>query len=238
MIFTGFAKTCQLAIQVVLLIIVTSLMTACGSSAFKVQNLAKGDIDFVADGHYRETQNLLKELIIKLYRRNPSELKKKAQMSIELRSQALFSRNGPLIFAELDFQRGTDALDLALDQNFQGDRVLALMAGLNGMIRHAFEYRAESFMFDQLDEQKLYQSARNIEVLMWRLKGTEQNGGNGRPLILTNSLPGETSNLSFERLFGKLIALQDMMAVIVSQQNNRLINKVTQNMASMVFFPL
>ena len=238
MIFTEFTKTCQLAIIAASLIIVAGLMTACGSSSFKVQNLAKGDIDFVADGHYRETQKLLMELTTKLYRRNPSELLKNPQMSIELRSQALFSRNGPLIFAELDFEQGTDALDLALDQNFRGDRVLALMAGLNGMIRHAFEYRAESFMFDQLDEQKLYQSARNIEVLMWRLKRTQQKGENPRPLILTNSLPGEPSNLSFERLFGKLIALQDMMAVIVSQQNNRLINKVTQNMASMVFFPL
>ena len=213
-------------------------MSGCGSSAFKVQNLAKGDIDFVADGHYRETQRLLKELTIKLYRRNPSELLKKPHTSIELRTQKLFGHDGPLIFAELDFQQGTDALDLALDNDFQGDRVLALMAGLNGMIRHAYEYRSESFMFDKLDQQKLYQSARNIEVLIWRLKRARERGNNVGPLLLTNSLTGEPSNLSFERLFGKLIALQDMMAVIVSQQNDRLINKVTQNVASMVFFPL
>lgn len=222
------------------------MMSACSNDgfrvpgfkpmAFKVQNLAKGDIDFVADALYRETQSLLKDLTKKLYRRNPSELSKAPGMTIGLRSEQLFGPTGRVRFAELDFAEGTKALNLALDANFRGDRVLALMAGLNGMIRNAYEYRSESYMFDQLNEQKLYQSARNVEILVWQLGYLQDQVS--KPILLTNSLPGEANNLSFERLFGKLVALQDMMAVIVSQQNDRLITTVTHNVASMVFFPL
>ncbi len=215
---------------------VGNLLAACGSAVFKVENLAKGDIDFVADAHYRETQRLLKELTIKLYRRNPGELAKAHSKSIDSRVRQLFDQSGPVILAELDFKQGTDALTLALNGGFKGDRVLALIAGLNGMIRNSYEYRAESFMFDQLNGQKLYQSARNIEILLWQLKRRQASALG--PLLLTNSLPGETTNLSYERLFGKIIALQDMMASIVAQQNDRLVTKVTQNIASMVFFPL
>ncbi len=217
-----------------ILLLICFLLYGCGG--FRVTNLAKGDIDFVADAHYGETQALLKSLCIKLYRRNPAELAKGDATEVNQRLGQLFSHAGPVRLAELNFAQGTEALELALDPSFGGDRVLALMAGLVGMYRHAYEYRAESFMFDQLDEQKLYQSARNTEILLWRLKASTAVGV--RPLVLTNSLPGEPENLSFERLFGKLIALQDMMAEIVSQQNDRLINKVTQNVASMVFFPL
>lgn len=218
-----------------------SVISACSNSGirgsgFKIKKLAKGDIDFVVDAHYRETQNLLKDLTKKLYRRNPSELAKNPGMTIELRSEQLFGPAGRVRFVELDFAEGTEALSLALDVDFRGDRVLALMAGLNGMIRNSYEYRAESYMFDQLNEQKLYRSARNIEILVWQLGRVQDQAS--KPLLLTNSQAGEVNNLSFERLFGKLVALQDMMAVIVAQQNDRLLTTVTHNVASMVFFPL
>ncbi len=112
---------------------------------------------------------------------------------------------------------------------------MAMMAGVNGMIRHAYGYKEEFFMFDQLDQQKLYESARNVEILVWRLA---HSGGASGPLLLTNSLPGERTNLSFERLFGKLISSQDMMAGVVALKNERLINRTAQNVAALVFFPL
>ena len=222
--------------KMLLVALVLCALPGCQQSGFSVPNLAKGDVDFVSDAHYREVQSLLRELTVKLYRRNPSQLAKKPGTSLDMRLDQLFRGAGPVIVSELDFVQGTQALALALDEDFKGDRVLALMAGLNGMTRNAYGNRSQSFMFDQLDEQKLYDSARNIEILIWRLRQASSAGS--LPLILTNNLPGEPVNLSFERLFGKLIALQDMMAMVVSQQNNRLINKVTQNIASLVFFPL
>lgn len=225
-----------IVVHLSIMYVVLSMMVGCSGMELRIQNLAKSDTDFIADAHYQETQDLLKELTVKLYRRNPAELSKIRDMTMALRLQQLFGSAGPLVFAELDYTQGTEALKLALDTGFQGDRIFALMAGFNGMLRNSYDYRSESFMFDQMDEQKLYKSARNTEILVWRLKQAQTV--DRRLLILTNNLPGETDNLSFERIFGKLIALQDMMAVIASQHNQRLINVVAQGVTSMVFLPL
>ena len=210
-------------------------MAACGDLHFRPQNLVKSDIDMVADLHYRESQNLLRELTVKLYKRNPDQLKRGPGYSVKQRLDQLFTQSGYVPYKELSFARGTDALELALSENYSGDRVMAMMAGLNGMIRHAYGYKEEFFMFDQLDQQKLYESARNVEILVWRLA---HSGRDGRPLLLSNSLSGEPTNLSFERLFGKLISSQDMMAAVVALNNERLINRTAQNVAALVFFPL
>ena len=222
-------------LMVVPAVLFSLVLIACGDLRFRPQNLVKSDIDLVADLHYGETQSLLRELTLKLYKRNPEQLRRGPGYSVERRIEQLFSPAGYVPYKELSFARGTDALELALSPDYSGDRVMAVMAGLNGMIRHAYGYREEFFMFHQLDQQKLYESARNIEILVWRLA---HSGRGGRPLLLTNSLPGESANLSFERLFGKLIASQDMMAGVVALKNERLINRTAQNVAALVFFPL
>ncbi|MEH6542923.1 MAG: hypothetical protein V7721_03185 [Porticoccaceae bacterium] len=223
------------------------LLTGCSKTPFSsvknsVKNLAKSDIDFVADAHYASAQRILRELNTKLYRRNPVQLTHgrvlggSSAPTAASREQQLFRADGPLVFDELGGRRGTRAMELALAPEFEGDRVFALMAGLTGMVRHSYDYRAEFFMLDNIDEQKLYQSARNVEILLWRLSRAHSHSG--QPLILTNHRSGEVDNLSFERLFGKLIATQDMLAEIAAQKNNRLINQVAHNAASLVFFPL
>mgnify|MGYP003387254852 CR=1 FL=1 len=222
-------------VAVVVMVSIGLMLGACGDLRFRPQNLVKSDIDLVADLHYRETQNLLRELTIKLYRRNPGQMRRGPGYSVEQRIDQLFSQAGYVPYKELSFARGTDALELALSAGYKGDRVMAMMAGVNGMIRHAYGYKEEFFMFDQLDQQKLYESARNVEILVWRLA---HSGGASGPLLLTNSLPGERTNLSFERLFGKLISSQDMMAGVVALKNERLINRTAQNVAALVFFPL
>jgi hypothetical protein len=47
-------------------------------------------------------------------------------------------------------------------------------------------------------------------VLAWRLSNARDASGN--LLLLSNSRPGEEENLSYERIFGKMIAIQDLMA--------------------------
>ncbi len=110
------------------------------------------------------------------------------------------------------------------------------MAGLVDMIRESYGYQAEFFLFDSLDSQKLYNSARNIEILAWRLAQNRDSRGN--LFLLTNSRAGEPRNLSYERLFGELIAVQDLMANVISRKRDRVINKVAINLASFAFMPL
>ncbi|WP_461521792.1 hypothetical protein [Porticoccus sp.] len=211
------------------------LLSGCGNSPFKVQNLAKTDIDMVADAHYRETELLLKELTVKLYKRNPRELHKVNGQTIDHRVTQIFTAPGKLQFAELPVT-GTEAIELSVNPDFRGDRVFALMVGLTEMIRASYGYHTDFYMFSELDHQKLYHSARNIEIALWRIARSED--GSGLPLIVTNSWRSKKQNLSYERLFGKLIAMQDMMAIIMAEKNQRVIKTVALNVATMAFIPL
>ncbi len=211
------------------------LLVACGNSPFKVKNLAKTDIDMVSDAHYREVETLLRKLTIKLYKRNPRELHKGSDPTIEQRVSQIFDTPGKLQFAELPVT-GTRAIELSVDPAYKGDRIFALVVGLTDMIRESYGYQHDFYLFSELDHQKLYHSARNIEIALWRIARGVDAGNN--PLILTNSWRGERRNLSYERLFGKLIALQDMIATITAQKNQRVIKTVAQNVATMAFIPL
>ena len=206
-----------------------------GGKGFRLENLAKSDIDFVVDGTIRAQESHLRELTIKLYRRNPAELRKH-NTSLDKRLEQLFARPGELLFDELQGKQSVEAMLLGFDPAYRGDRVFAVMAGLVDMIRRSYGYKQEFFFLDELDQQKLYNSARNIEVLVWRF-GHRRDAG-GEPYLLTNEVSGEVSNLSFERLFGKMIALQDMLAQITADKTNRSITKVIQNTATMVFLPI
>ena len=128
-----------------------------------------------------------------------------------------------------------DAMLLAFDAHYQGDRVFALGVGLRGMLYKAYGEKSELFLLDSLDPQKLYNSARNIEIIAWRL--AHKRGAKGRLLLLTNSTNG-TINLSFERLFGKMIANQDMISEIIAAGANRTINKIVHSIAQAVFLPV
>ncbi len=224
------------AIIGIALVVAALAMPGCAGGNFAVKNLAKTDVDLVADAHYQTSQQLLRDLTVKLYRRNPRELAKTPGATVEQRVEQLFASPGVQQPAELQGARGVAAMELASDPGYTGDRVFATIFGLNTMLREAYGGKSEFFIFDELDQQKLYHSARNIEILVWRLN--TRRDGRGKPLLLTNSLPGEPPNLSFERRFGKLISIQDMLARIIAQKQKRLINVVTHTLASMAFIPL
>lgn len=187
----------------------------------------------MADTCLRETNHLLEELLVKLYERNPEELSKVRGMSIGQRQNQIFDRPGRLLFKELNYQQGADALNLAFNPNYQGDRVFALMAGLVGMVRSAYNWQSEQYMFDSLNEQNLFNTARNIEVIAWRLSHTKDRSGT--LLLRSNSQVGEEENLSYERIFGKMIAIQDLMAFTVVGRWERGVNTV---LMKAVFLPV
>lgn len=227
-----------------MLFMVINLLMGCFSQSstdrpFRIQNLAKTDTDLVADAHIEITTELLKELTIKLYHRNPRELSKAAVTgtTIQNRLEQIFDTPRQLSHPELFNRYGVDAIPLAFDETFEGDRVFALMVGLAGMIHASYEYQEEFFILDDLDQQRLYESARNIEIIVWRLSNRKDRAGD--LFLLSNGVSTTgIQNLSFERLFGKLIAHQDMMARIVSDKNNRSINKMVISVASATLFPI
>lgn len=208
------------------------LLSGCGG--YELKNLGKSDVDLVADEFIAESRNLVQELTVKLYRRNPRELAKTPGITVEQRLAQL-RESEHLVFTELGGRREVEALELVFTPQFKGDRVFALMVGLAGMLRHAYGYQDEMFMFDTLDTDKLYTSARNVEVLLWRLKNNRQ--ADGSHFLITSEYQGVIDNLSFERLFGKLILLQEMMARIAGDAGDRRVTKAV-HAASSVFVPL
>ena len=209
-----------------------------GDSGFTIKSLAKSDIDSVTDGHRRQLKAHLQQLTIKLYKRNPRELNKIDRMSIRKRLDMLFVLDRkPGQFAELGHRDGNDAIHLVFSEAYKGDRVFALMAGLSTMLNSAYQHKPEFFMLDDLDQQKLYNSARNLETVAWQLR--QRRDSNGDLFLLSNGISeAGVANYSFELLFGKMISLQDMMAIVISEKTNRTITHIVHSAASMTLLPI
>ncbi len=217
--------------QSIAVIMILLLAVGCSQQGIDVRHLAKSDISHVADASYRRCHALLREFAVKLYKRNPAQLARGQGASREQRLAQLFGQSGPLRFRELEGHYGIDAMEMAFAPDYTGDRVFALMAGLVDMIR-----LIPTTFTCTMDAQKLHNSARNIEIMAWRL--ASRRAGDGDLLLLTNSLPGEPANRSYERLYGKMIALQDMMADLMARKGDRVVNKIAVNAASFAFLPL
>ncbi len=205
--------------------------------AFHLQDVAKGDIDMVAEVTLRQQRRYLRELADKLYRRNPVQLRRGGFASREQALRQLLGMPGRRLLAQWQGRRGSDLIELSLAPDFRGDRVAAFVYGLRSMAVAAYGGEGEFFIHHGYDPQKIYHLARNTEIAAWRLRRARDAAG--RPLLLSLEADGTGRvNTSFERLFGKLIALHDQFAQVVADTGNRRIKNVIQGVASAVFFPI
>lgn len=203
---------------------------------FTLANLVKCDIDQVSGFVEKEVINSLRLLTEKLYKRNPLEFRKQGLETPEMATEQLFAElekwsKSPL--KKLDWQEN---FNLTFDEEYPGDRVHSFMSALLTMIMASYNHKQTFFFGDSLDAQKLYNSARNIETAVWKLSNATLP--NGQLYLLTNSMDCPAPNLSFEREFGKLIAGQDLMALIMSGKTNRAISRVFTSAARFVFLPI
>ena len=207
-----------------------------GSGPVTAAQLVKTDIDRVAEAHPREVFQNLKLLTEKLYRRNPRELQKSGRTTVDAGVARIFHTPHRWRFTELRGMRGTDAIHLAFRDDYNGDRVLAFMGGLGGMIQRAFNDKVEFFVLDDLDPQRLYNAARNVEIAVWKLSNA--HGPAGHLYLLSNEMGGPVRNLSFEREFGKIIASLDVLSKIAADKENRTVVKAIQSLATAAFLPV
>lgn len=68
------------------------------------------------------------------------------------------------------------------------------MAGLLGWSTRHSENKKDFYILDDLNEQKLYNCARNIEIAIWKMSSTKDAAG--EPLLLSNELDPNNPNLS------------------------------------------
>lgn len=203
---------------------------------FQIDDIGRSDVDMVAEIEIRQSLEYLQELMGKLYLRNPREWRKGGARSPQVAVERVFGIARDDRFPELQGKQGSDSIMLAFEEVYSGDRVLAFVEGLRGMLLAAHNDKQDFYLTDELDPQKLYHAARNIEIAAWKLGHARDS--RGALFLVSNQTDGPLKNLSYERLFGKLIALQDNMARVVAQSSNRRIKTILQSVASAVFIPI
>ncbi len=200
-----------------------------------VKYLVKSDVDRIADTARAEVIGGLLLIADKLYKRNPKELKKGTAVSREAAVDRLRQRNSRS-WPEFGGLRERQAAALAFSSAYDGDRVAALAYGLLTMVDAAFEHKEEFYILDSLDETKLYNCARNMEIAVWKLSTDRDPAGN--LYLLSNELDPANRNVSFEREFGRITGLLDFMAKIVADRNGRTLSRTAQAIATMIFLPV
>lgn len=200
-----------------------------------VKYLAKTEVDRIADTNRAEVVDGLLLIADKLYKRNPKEWRKAGLPSREVALDRLRHRHTQR-WPEMNGLREGQAAALAFTEAYSGDRVAALVLGLLTMVDAAYEYKDEFYILDSLNEMKLYNSARNMDVAIWKL-GHDRNAA-GELFLLSNELDPVNRNLSFEREFGRVMGLLDFMAKIVADRNGRGFSRLTQTAVSTIFLPV
>lgn len=227
-----------------LVVLLVLLLAGCATKVGKdgrtqttvdVKYLVKSDVDRIADTDRAEVIGGLLLISEKLYKRNPKELKKGTAVSREAAVDRLRQRNSRS-WPEFGGLRERQAAALAFTSAYDGDRVAALAYGLLTMVDAAFENKEEFYILDSLDETKLYNCARNMEIAVWKL--STDRDATGDLYLLSNELDPANRNISFEREFGRITGLLDFMAKIVADRNGRTLSRTAQAIATMIFLPV
>ena len=197
--------------------------------------LGKTDLDQLTDVEVRENTQSLRTLMVKLYKRNPHELKKGWAGSAEDRANWVFEGQHEWRFGEINEAQGTEAIQQAFRPEFAGDRVLSLVVGLQTMLLKAHGGKSDFYLTDSIDPQKVYNVARNVEIAVWKLSNARD--ASGQLYLLTNEINDSERNLSFEREFGKIIGSLDLYAIALAEKQDRSLLHVVQSLATALFLP-
>ena len=230
----------------ILIIFLTLALFSCSSSTLQrkdstqydkgsINQFGKSDFDRMADYEIRENIESLKILMIKFYKKNPNQLKKSTSDNAEKMTNWVFNGNHNWKFKRINNAQGVDALNQVFDDNFEGDRVLSLITGLYSMLIKAHGDKKEFYIFDSLDPQKIYNSSRNFEIIVWKLSSKKNN--KGQPYLISNEISSSQANLSFEREFGKIIGRTDYFAFTLSEKTERAVTRAIQNFTTGIFLP-
>lgn len=205
------------------------------SDRSSLSQLGKSDLDRMADVQMRENTQSLRILMTKLYKRNPRELRKSTSGTVEEMVDWVFEGDHGWKFKQINNLQGTEAIQLAFQPDYQGDRVLPFIVGLQTMLIKAHGGKSEFYLTDSLDPQNIYNAARNVEIAAWKLSNARD--AQGQLYLLTNELHDNERNLSFEREFGKIIGRTDLYAITLSEKSQRFISRVALSLATALFLP-
>ncbi len=200
-----------------------------------LSQLGKSDMDRMADVEMRENTQTLRLLMTKLYKRNPHELRKNTTASVEEMVTSVFENQHGWQFKEIGEMQDAAAIQQAFRPEYQGDRVMSLIVGLQTMLIKAHGGKTEFYFTDTVEPQNIYNAARNVEIAVWRLSNARDD--KGQLNLLTNEMNDHERNLSFEREFGKIIGSLDLFAITLSEKYQRGISRVMQTLSTALLLP-
>jgi hypothetical protein len=201
------------------------------------QEFLQTSVDRMATLTMRDNLDSLYLLMSKLYLRNPDELKKsgfldartagkQVRMAIELQ-QPLPTLGGKKDLAALRF---------AMSPEFLGDRVGAFIYAIGSMLVTAHDNRLEFYMTDAINPTFVSNAARNIEIATWIL--SQRQNKNGGPMLFSNEISEEGSNLSFAVEFGKIVARLDLLTQMLDERYRRIALNYAQSLLFLNFLPV
>lgn len=208
----------------------------------EVKGIAKTSVDYALDAHLDATTGGLEELMRELYRLNPGELEKMPAVTVDERvAMVLPDRTyDELRFGELNSHRGTEAMQLAFEPRFIGDRVFALMVGIVSQMRIAYNDKLEFFALNRLDSENLENFANNLEIV--RVSLERRTGRDGAPLIqyegeaelLESGLPKPTP----EQILDRLVGHQRVLVSITAGWRDRAHQAAVRTMGAIIMLPV
>lgn len=203
----------------------------------KPQEFLQTSVDRMATLTMRDNLDSLYLLMSKLYLRNPDELKKSGFLdarTAEKQVRMAIEQQQPL--PTLGGKKDLAALSYAMSPEFLGDRVGAFIYAIGSMLVTAHGNRMEFYMTDAINPTFVSNAARNIEKATWIL--SQRQNPQGGPLLFSNEISEEGSNLSFAVEFGKIVARLDLLTQMLDERYRRIGLNYAQSLLFLNFLPV
>jgi len=201
------------------------------------QEFLQTSVDRMATLSMHDNLQSLYLLMHKLYLRNPEELRKSgfldARTAVRQVRQAI-EQQQPL--PALGNRKDLAALSYAMSPEFLGDRVGAFIYAIGSMLVTAHGNRLEFYMTDTIDPRFVSNAARNIEKATWLL--SRRQNQDGTPMLFSNEISEEGSNLSFAVEFGKIVARLDLLTQMLDERYRRIGLNYAQSLLFLNFLPV
>jgi hypothetical protein len=181
------------------------------SSANRIANLA-----------LRDNLQSIRRVQLSLYRRNPREWRKAASGAddaIQRTWDAVMQATPLPALGGKDGKSGIDAVRLAFEPGYTGDRVAALVYGWASMLKEANGNTWEQTMVDGVNAENSFRAARNMEISLWLIGS--KTGPDGQPLLLATEISERGRNLVVDRELSKIVARLDLLAAQADEKYRR-----------------
>lgn len=173
----------------------------------------------IANLALRDNLQSVQRVQLSLYRRNPREWRKGSATVDEAtqRTWDAVMHDRPL--AELRGATSIDAVRLAFEPSYEGDRVAALVVGWSAMLKQANGDTWQQTMIDGVSAENAHRAARNFEISLWLLSA--RVGTDGKPLLLSTEISERGRNLVADRELSKVVGRLDLLAAQADEKYRR-----------------